>query len=211
MGHTGPENNLEMGKRGALAWLVLKLPRWPEPLEVMDTSGTKPLPTPNGWKWVVDPETYSVYLCKEYKRTSQMEVIFKVAWERVKEKKYKFQRRDATVPTGGGHTRPETPFDVHGYESLAEILVAAYDQASTGKGNERHGNGKDFDKQPMQAISDLFQSPVGMAYQVAKKVQEALNMPKLEQQERELYGVIVYTAGIIMYLRRHHNITNEFE
>jgi hypothetical protein len=95
-----------------------------------------------------------------------------------------------------------TDMNVPGYEHLADILTAAYTQAAVGKGAERHAGGQPFDKQPMQSISDLFDTPYGMAFQVAKKLHEGIKMDTLERQERELLGVINYTAGIILWLRR---------
>lgn len=93
--------------------------------------------------------------------------------------------------------------DQEDYSDLLAVLLGALDQAAYGKGRERHANDAPFAKQPMQAISDLLASPLGMAYQVAKKVVEATNMPSVEQQERELFGAINYTAGMIIWLRRH--------
>lgn len=87
-----------------------------------------------------------------------------------------------------------------GYQRLAKVLVAAYDQAARGKGKERHANDLPFHEQPMLSISELLGTPAGLAYQVCKKVQEALNMPTLSQQTRELYGAINYAAGIVIYL-----------
>jgi hypothetical protein len=95
-----------------------------------------------------------------------------------------------------------TDMNVPGYEHLADILTAAYTQAAVGKGAERHAGGQPFDKQPMQSISDLFDTPYGMAFQVAKKLHEGIKMDTLERQERELLGVINYTAGIVLWLRR---------
>jgi len=40
-----------------------------------------------------------------------------------------------------------------GYESLAQVLQEAYDQAARGKGAERHANDLPFDQQPMQQIA----------------------------------------------------------
>lgn len=93
--------------------------------------------------------------------------------------------------------------DQEDYSDLLAVLLGALDQAAYGKGRERHANDAAFADQPMQAISDLLASPLGMAYQVAKKVVEATNMPSVEQQERELFGAINYTAGMIIWLRRH--------
>lgn len=89
------------------------------------------------------------------------------------------------------------------YAGLAAVLLGALEQAAYGKGRERHANDLPFEDQPMNAICDILGSPEGMAYQVTKKVAEALKMPTYEQQERELFGAINYTAGIIIWLNRH--------
>lgn len=94
---------------------------------------------------------------------------------------------------------------VEGYESLHDILLEAYDQAARGKGAERHAGGQPFDKQPMQTISELFQTPDGMAFQAVKKLREGLQLPTQDRKERELLGAINYIAGIIIYLRKHEN------
>ena len=88
-----------------------------------------------------------------------------------------------------------------GYEALESVLDAALEQAAAGKGKERHAQDKPFDEQPMQLISDLLDSDTGMAFQAAKKIQESMRMP-FAQAERELLGAIVYTAGIIIRLRK---------
>lgn len=90
------------------------------------------------------------------------------------------------------------------YAGLAAVLLGALEQAAYGKGRERHANDLPFEQQPMNAICDILGGPEGMAYQVTKKVAEALKMPTYEQQERELFGAINYTAGIIIWLQRHN-------
>lgn len=91
-----------------------------------------------------------------------------------------------------------------GYDELAIILRDAFLQASEGKGAERHANSKPFHEQPMQTVSDLFDSDKGMAFQIVKKLREGLDMPEYERLERELLGVIVYTAGAILWHKRRH-------
>lgn len=98
---------------------------------------------------------------------------------------------------------------VPGYESLQAVLRDAYNQAAVGKGAERHANSLPFHEQPMQSISELFDSPFGMAFQVAKKLKEGISMPEFERQKRELLGAIVYTAGIIIYLEKQRD-TRDF-
>lgn len=87
-----------------------------------------------------------------------------------------------------------------GYEQLAAVLQAAFDQAAKGKGAERHANDLPFHEQRMQSISGMLDSDAGMAYQVCKKIAEARGMPH-DARERELLGAIVYTAGMIIYHR----------
>lgn len=90
-----------------------------------------------------------------------------------------------------------------GYEQLAAVLQAAFDQAAKGKGAERHANELPFHAQRMQSISAMLDSDAGMAYQVCKKIAEARGMPHAAR-ERELLGAIVYTAGMIIYHRERH-------
>lgn len=87
-----------------------------------------------------------------------------------------------------------------GYERLAEVFCAAHDQAAIGKGADRHANGLPFHEQRMQAISQLLDSPDGMAYQVCKKVVEALGLPTFDRKKAELLGAINYLAGIVIFL-----------
>lgn len=100
-------------------------------------------------------------------------------------------------------TTPIT-LSAEGYDELAIILRDAFVQASEGKGAERHANSKPFHEQPMQTVSDLFDSDKGMAFQIVKKLREGLDMPEYERLERELLGVIVYTAGAILWHKRRH-------
>lgn len=88
------------------------------------------------------------------------------------------------------------------YDSLQRVLSAAFDQAATGKGKERHARGNPFEKQHMQTISQLLDTDRGMAFQAIKKLTEGLDMTDPSAKERELLGAINYIAGIIVYLRR---------
>lgn len=88
------------------------------------------------------------------------------------------------------------------YAALREVLDMALDQASAGKGKERHApNGERFEDQRMLSISRLLVSEYGMAYQVCKKVSEGLILPTTERKVAELLGAINYIAGIVIYLR----------
>jgi len=91
-----------------------------------------------------------------------------------------------------------------GYEQLAAVLQAAFDQAAAGKGAERHANGLPFHEQRMQTISALLDSDAGMAFQVCKKVTEGMRLPH-EARERELLGAINYIAGMVIFHRQRES------
>jgi hypothetical protein len=95
-------------------------------------------------------------------------------------------------------TQKTPDMNVAGYETLADVLARAYDQAARGKGKERHAQDLPFDQQPMQTISQLVGSADGLRYQAIKKIQEA---PRLSHDAgvRELLGAIVYLAGAIIH------------
>ena len=95
------------------------------------------------------------------------------------------------------------------YASLRAVLDAAYEQSATGKGNQRHGNGLPFEGQRMQTISRLIGGDGGMEYQAIKKLTEGLDMADPAARERELLGVIVYVAGIVVYHRQEVGDANE--
>ena len=66
-----------------------------------------------------------------------------------------------------------TVLSADGYEALANVLRRAFEQASAGKGKERHANGKPFTEQPMLSINRTLGSIDGLLYQAAKKSAEA--------------------------------------
>lgn len=84
------------------------------------------------------------------------------------------------------------------HTSLRNVLDAAFAQAATGKGAERHANGEDWTKQPIftiaQQVGDGFN-----AGQVIKKVQEAQQMAargEFQRAQHEVLGAIVYAASL---------------
>lgn len=86
-----------------------------------------------------------------------------------------------------------------GYQSLADVLQRAHDQAAYGKGRERHANDKPFVQQPMFDIIRLH--GVGFATgQASKKAGEALGLPTTDRQTAEILGAIVYLASAVMAL-----------
>lgn len=89
---------------------------------------------------------------------------------------------------------------VKGYERLDDVLARAYQQASAGKGKERHAVDAPFHEQPMQKLCELY--GVGFALgQAAKKAQESMRLPH-ERAVAELLGAINYLAGAVICLER---------
>lgn len=92
--------------------------------------------------------------------------------------------------------------NVPGYEELMLTLSAAYEQASGGKGKERHARDKPFLKQPIMEIARM----VGPGYptgQAMKKLQEAVGMMEkgnLEAAQAEALGAINYAAAFYILL-----------
>jgi hypothetical protein len=87
------------------------------------------------------------------------------------------------------------------YAPLRRVLDLALDQASNGKGAERHGQGQPFDEQPMMEISRMIGGPAGCFYQAMKKTQEASRMEP-EAAKREILGAINYLAGAYLILEK---------
>lgn len=92
-----------------------------------------------------------------------------------------------------------SPMCVLGYETLAEVMQRAYNQAALGKGKERHSQaGEPFDKQVMQDGAKRF--GVGaLLFQAYKKSEESQRLP-LDRAVNELLGAIVYLAGAVIRL-----------
>ncbi len=96
-----------------------------------------------------------------------------------------------------------------GYEGLMRALDAALQQASEGKGKERHsemlGNFYAFEHQPIMQVTRMVGTgfPAGQAM---KKVHEAVEMSRgrggktLEHAQDEVLGAIVYLAALWLYL-----------
>lgn len=103
---------------------------------------------------------------------------------------------------------------VPGYESLERILSDAYEQASGGKGAERHANAKPFDDQPIMQITRLLDGhPVAsLAYQVVKKTIEAGRLYHIKGPDaavRELHGAINYAAATVLRIQELAGETKE--
>lgn len=109
--------------------------------------------------------------------------------------------RNAAAPAPVSAQEP-LGMTVPGYESLAAVFGAAYDQAARGKGKERHANGLPFTQQKILNLTRMsgIDAPV---YQVSKKALEASGMAKrgeLDAAMKELLGAINYAAAAVIYL-----------
>lgn len=86
------------------------------------------------------------------------------------------------------------------YNSLREVLDDAFTQASTEKGEQRHGDERPFEQQ--QYCRDLRDLGLGAGlYQIRKKALEAIRLNK-EAAYREILGTIIYAAGVCIELKR---------
>ena len=92
----------------------------------------------------------------------------------------------------------DTRENTHQYFELERILKLALEQASGGKGKERHSSGEDFEKQKICEISRRLGSNDYNLGQAVKKIYESKRLPK-ERAIAELLGAINYiAAGIII-------------
>lgn len=89
--------------------------------------------------------------------------------------------------------------DREGYDALLKVLKEAYDQASIGKGRERHAHGgKPFTDQ--QILTGQRKYGMGFALgQADKKMEEAFHMPKWSSARRDLLGALVYVSAAILF------------
>lgn len=94
-------------------------------------------------------------------------------------------------PAVGSNPEPDN------YSTLRNVLDRAFEQASSGKGQERHGQNLPFDKQPMQQIQDLVGEGFALG-QAIKKMQESQRLSH-DAAIRELLGAINYIAGVIIH------------
>jgi len=90
------------------------------------------------------------------------------------------------------------------YASLARTFRGAYDQASKGKGKERHADDEPFQYQKICVINRwIGDSPVaGALFQAVKKTVESSRMTA-DRAIHELQGAINYLAAAIILLEEH--------
>jgi hypothetical protein len=86
------------------------------------------------------------------------------------------------------------------YSSLIGVLMEAVEQASTGKGHERHDNGKRFEEQPLLEICRMLGNPDFARGQVMKKTAESARLDPAAAV-KELLGAINYAAAAIILIR----------
>ena len=92
---------------------------------------------------------------------------------------------------------------VPGYSKLLGVLGEAYQQAASGTGQERHANGKPFDRQPIAEVSRIV-GPGFALGQAMKKAGEASGMAargEVDKAVHECLGAINYLAAAIIVLR----------
>ncbi len=88
------------------------------------------------------------------------------------------------------------------YIGLQKILDEAFEQATKGKGMERHGEDKPIENQTTLEIARLVQGcpHAGTLFQVLKKAVESTRLEP-EHAIKEMLGVIVYGAFSIILLK----------
>lgn len=87
-----------------------------------------------------------------------------------------------------------------GYVSLFDVLARALEQASKGKGKDRHANGDAFEDQIMCYMAHQL-GVAAPVFQVCKKSIEACRLP-YPQNVNELLGAINYAAGAVIEIER---------
>lgn len=89
---------------------------------------------------------------------------------------------------------------VHHDHPLQAIFTQAIDQATKGKGEQRHGAGRNFMQQPWKHLADAHGNGF-LTGQAEKKLEESTRLNSTEQWERELLGAINYTGMAILHRR----------
>lgn len=91
-----------------------------------------------------------------------------------------------------------------GYSELERVLALAYDQASCGKGEERHatvrGVAAPFHEQPIMSIQAMV-GPGFAAGQAMKKLHEAMELPD-DRALAEVLGAVVYCCAVYLAIER---------
>lgn len=86
-----------------------------------------------------------------------------------------------------------------GYDVLRRVLARAVEQASAGKGRERHAHDEPFDQQKIVLLAKWSGGPAFDVGQACKKALESTRLPK-ERAVAELLGAINYLAAAVILL-----------
>ena len=92
----------------------------------------------------------------------------------------------------------DAPSDRHPLQAVFDRCI---EQAASGKGEERHGHGREFYEQPWVGLTRDF-GVAGPLFQASKKLRESFGMYErgdLEAFEREVLGAINYSAMAILF------------
>jgi hypothetical protein len=98
-----------------------------------------------------------------------------------------------------------------GYETLAQILQEALDQAQSGKGKERHATDEPFAQQEICNGARLC-GLGAMAFQVRKKILEAVRLIErngVEAGAPDILGAINYAAAMLLVAREQKPMAEE--
>ena len=92
------------------------------------------------------------------------------------------------------------------YDSLYKVLLSAYNQASNGKGKERHqlNNDEPFENQKICEIARRLSVDYNLG-QAVKKIYESKRLTD-QRDIAELYGAINYIAAAIIVKQEGHNV-----
>lgn len=96
------------------------------------------------------------------------------------------------------------------FEHFKQVLDAAYEQVTHGKGKQRHGQDFEFSEQPWKYITDGVGTgfPIGQAIKKLIEVKQyhelKLNTEEgLQAWKKEALGAIVYIAMAIMWVENN--------
>lgn len=99
-------------------------------------------------------------------------------------------------------TTPATRNTDPAYFALDRVLTAAFEQAATGKGKERHEQiAEPFEKQQICEVARRLKGnkAAGPLFQAVKKIYESGRLPH-DRAIAELHGAINYIAAAILVL-----------
>ena len=96
------------------------------------------------------------------------------------------------------------------YSELRRVYEDAIAHAESGKGRERHSNGKPFEQQRGVQIAEQIGSNHGPIFQAMKKASESVRLTR-EHARAELLGAINYLAMAVVVLDREMDHLNDVQ